>query len=145
MSAAKVVAAALAQNTERVVEMLLPNARIVCGMMRVGSVEGEPGQSLAITLKGPRAGRWVDYENDDEHGDLLDLWAASRRMSMAEAIADAAAWLGMSRSNGAPMPKQTAQAPAKVRAEANDAREANRDRARAIWLQSVPLEGTLGA
>jgi hypothetical protein len=42
---------------------------------RIGNAAGEPGESLAIQLSGPKAGLWFDHATE-ESGDLIDLYRA---------------------------------------------------------------------
>lgn len=42
---------------------------------RIGNTAGEPGESLAVQLTGPKAGLWYDHATD-ESGDLIDLYRA---------------------------------------------------------------------
>jgi hypothetical protein len=44
---------------------------------RIGSTAGEAGSSMAVSLDGPRQGRWCDFATA-EKGDALDLVAATR-------------------------------------------------------------------
>lgn len=85
----------LASRAQSVAEMLLPGGRKEGSEWRAGSVNGEKGQSLGVHLTGDKAGLWKDFASD-EGGDLIDLWAACRRMSLSEALDDARKWLGVS-------------------------------------------------
>lgn len=84
----------LAANPEGVATMLLPGARVHGGMLECGDVSGTPGKSLKVYLQGEKAGRWADYAGT-EKGDLLDLWAATRNLTLPEAIRQAKEWLGI--------------------------------------------------
>ena len=88
------IAERLAAMPEQVASMLLPAGKRDGSYWTAGDVSGSDGKSLRVYLTGPKAGRWRDYASD-EHGDLLDLWAATRRQDMAEAMRDAAEWLGV--------------------------------------------------
>lgn len=55
---------------------------------------GEAGQSLSVRISGEKRGVWSDFATGDK-GDLLDLWAACRCTSMAEAIREAKQYLGV--------------------------------------------------
>lgn len=50
--------------------------------------------SFVITLEGAKAGRWNDYATG-EHGDMIDLIRLSLGCTMAEALREARAWLGL--------------------------------------------------
>ena len=89
------IAERLAVMPEQVASTLLPAGKRDGSYWAAGDVSGSDGKSLRVYLTGPKAGRWRDYASD-EHGDLLDLWAATRRQEMAEAMREAAEWLGLS-------------------------------------------------
>lgn len=90
---------ALAERAGEVAQYLLPAGKKASGIWRAGSTSGEEGHSLGVYLTGPRAGRWRDYAGgDEEAGDLLDLWARCRGASTAEAMREAALYLGIRES-----------------------------------------------
>jgi len=88
------LAQALADNAQAVAEHLFPNGKRTAAEFKVGSVDGEAGQSLSIRLTGAKRGVWKDFSSG-ESGDLLDLWALRRMMSIAQAMADAKQFLGI--------------------------------------------------
>lgn len=88
------IAHRLAQDAEGFCRWLLPNGRREGAEWRVGSVEGEPGKSLGVHLTGEKAGVWADF-NGGRSGDLLDLLAAVRGLTLAEAIREAKGYLGI--------------------------------------------------
>src|SRR4051812_30087963 len=88
------LAAALAANVAAVVHHLLPTARRVGRCFVVGSVRGEPGDSLSIPAAGTYLGTFCDFATG-EKGDLLTLWSLVRSLSIVEAAREAAAWMGM--------------------------------------------------
>lgn len=93
MSAAE-IARALAGQAETVVRGLFPHGRLDGRDWCIGSIAGEPGQSLRIGLTGKYRGRWREYA-DGTHGDLLDLIAAVRcGGDLRQAIGWARRWLG---------------------------------------------------
>lgn len=98
MSAAD-LARSLAERAEDVCRYLLPNGRRVGHEWKVGSVEGEAGDSLGVRLTGEKAGLWADF-GGDESGDLIGLWKAVRRVDVATACTEAEDWLGIPRRNG---------------------------------------------
>src|SRR5688572_11629721 len=67
---------ALTARVEDVTAYLLPNGKRDRNEWRVGSVDGEEGQSLGVHLAGAKAGVWHDFAAD-EGGDLIDLWKAT--------------------------------------------------------------------
>lgn len=91
------IAANLADQAEALCPELLPNGRREGAEWRVGSVQGEPGQSLGVRLTGPKAGVWCDFASA-EGGDLLDLIAAVNDVDLKVAIGWAKRWLGLDRS-----------------------------------------------
>lgn len=94
MLTAKDIAQKLADDAQRVCRELLPHGKPQSGEWCVGSIHGEAGQSLRVHLSGHKAGLWADF-NEGGSGDLLDLWAAVRRLSIAEAIREAKSFLGI--------------------------------------------------
>ena len=75
----------LADRAQSVAEMLLPNGRKDGPEWRVGSVNGEKGQSLGVHLHGDKAGIWSDFSTGDT-GDLLDLWQAVKDGDLKRAM-----------------------------------------------------------
>jgi twinkle protein len=84
----------LARSAEEVAKHLLPGGKRDGHEWRCGSVSGESGKSLGVHLRGDKAGVWADFATG-QTGDLLDLWREVRNISMPEAMAEAAAWLGI--------------------------------------------------
>jgi twinkle protein len=103
---------ALAGRAQSVAEYLLPKGRKDANEWRVGSVDGEPGQSLGVHLTGDKAGIWADF-NGGNGGDLLDLWSATRGVDLSKALEEARSWLGISRPQPYRDPKKTYVRPQK--------------------------------
>lgn len=82
----------LALEAEAVCRQFLPNGRRQGRYWLVGDVQGHRGRSLYVRLTGPRAGSWTDAATG-EHGDLLDLIALNRNLSIRDAMAEARAVL----------------------------------------------------
>lgn len=60
----------------------------------IGSVDGEPGESLSVELQGDKTGLWHDFATG-EGGDIFDLWKAARGCaSFRETLKDAAEYSG---------------------------------------------------
>src|SRR5690625_5868850 len=60
----------------------------------IGNVNGDPGESLNVVLRGERAGLWHDFATGDG-GDIFDLWQAARGLpSFRETFKDAALYCG---------------------------------------------------
>lgn len=96
MMMAKEVSRELAQRAEDIAKYLLPNGKKIASEWRVGSINGEAGKSLAVHLNGDKSGVWSDFANGSG-GDLLDLWAATRNLTLAEAIKEASSYLGIAK------------------------------------------------
>jgi twinkle protein len=102
----------LSSRAQSVAEYLLPRGRKEGQEWRVGSVDGEPGQSLGVHLTGQKAGVWAEF-NSGEAGDLLDLWQQARRVSLSQALTEAREWLGVKRQEPYREPKREYQRPPK--------------------------------
>lgn len=85
----------LAQEAEAIAGMLLPNGKRQGPEWVAGSVQGEAGDSLKVRISGNKAGVWKDFA-EGSGGDLIDLWAATRSMSLKEAFDEARQYLGIS-------------------------------------------------
>ncbi len=88
------IAERLARDAEGIARMLLPSGKREGHEWRAGSVGGDAGKSLGVHLNGGKAGVWSDFAAG-EGGDLLDLWAATRGISLRDAIQEAKAHLGI--------------------------------------------------
>jgi twinkle protein len=84
----------LALEAEAVAGMLLPNGKRQGPEWVAGSVEGEAGESLKVRITGNKAGVWKDFATGDA-GDLVDLWAAAKRITLKEAFFEARRYLGI--------------------------------------------------
>ncbi len=80
---------------ESVVSSLLPGGKRQANEWLVGSVAGEPGQSLRVCMSGTKAGVWKDFSSDNSGGDLIDLWAAVKGVSLKSAISQAGEYAGV--------------------------------------------------
>lgn len=85
----------LAQQADAVAEHLLPGGKRVGHEWCAGSIAGEAGKSLKVALSGAKVGRWCDFAESSLRGDLIDLWAAVRGLSIKDAMNESAAWLGV--------------------------------------------------
>jgi twinkle protein len=88
------LAAMLADRAEDVASMLLPNGKRKGREWCVGSIGGEDGDSLKVCLGGGKSGVWKDFAGDDG-GDLIDLWAGVRNLSMRETLDEVREHLGV--------------------------------------------------
>jgi hypothetical protein len=124
---------ALADRIEALCVTLLPKGRRQGAEWRCGSIDGEPGGSLGVHLRGPKAGIWSDFATD-EAGDALDLVAAVLCLDMRGAIAWSRDWLG-----GMAALRTLRVAPCVRRSDAVTV-----DIARLVWREAVNISGTLG-
>lgn len=84
----------LVERAADVAVYLLPGGKKASGEWKAGSVSGEPGQSLSVRLTGAKAGVWKDFSTG-EGGDLLDLWAACKSLTVSQAMVEAKSYLGI--------------------------------------------------
>jgi len=133
-SPAAAMARELARNAEAVCRHYLGNGRRSGRYWLVGDVDNNPGRSLFVRLTGPTsgpgaAGKWQDAATG-EHGDLLDLIAAARRLSsLADVLAEARAFLRLPNRP----PHTSAPTASRNTSEA----------ARRLWASAIPIGGTL--
>jgi twinkle protein len=88
----KILGAKLAERANEFVRPLLPDGQEKGGEWCVGSVKGEAGESCKIHLT---TGLWKDWSTDEPGGDLLDLYAAVKGISLSQAMRECAKWLGI--------------------------------------------------
>jgi twinkle protein len=101
----------LSKEAASVASNLLPNGKKVGREWKAGSLDGEAGQSLSVCLSGVKAGVWKDFSTG-EGGDLLDLWAKTRGLSLSEAMDEAKRHLGV-RDTAPIKPEKEYRRPAK--------------------------------
>lgn len=133
-----------------IVSHILPQARRRGATWHVGSTGGESGNSLYVLRGGLRCGHWTDAATGD-HGDLVDLWAAARGVSLATAKMEMESFLGVGAVSNRPGPFAPPVPPPHLPrpgVEAEEEDDADRDRrlalARKVVDRSVPIPGTLG-
>lgn len=91
------IAAMLASSAAEVARYLLPNGTMIGKHWCVGSVDGEVGQSLKVNVQGNNLGYWKDFAgNDNEQGDLVELWSRARGVVKKIALQEINAYLGIS-------------------------------------------------
>lgn len=124
----------LAARADDVCRHYLPNGKRVGAYWIAGDMRGAEGRSLYVRLTGPlsgkgAAGKWTDAATG-EHGDLLDLIAASCRLaSHRDVLDEARRFLNLSE-----IPRQSAD-----RSKSFDgAADAQR-----LFAESRPLAGTV--
>ena len=67
---------ALLSRLDSVLERIMPQGQIHGQRFVVGNIQGDPGESLSVTLDGENAGLWLDFATGDG-GDIFDLLAAT--------------------------------------------------------------------
>jgi hypothetical protein len=126
----------LSREAEAVCRYYLSNGRREGRYWLVGDVENTPGRSLFVRLAGPEsgkgaAGKWTDAATG-EHGDLLDLIAASRRLdALHDVLEEARNFLRLPR----PEPVRHDRQP--------PAPQGSPEAARRLWAMSKPIHGTV--
>ena len=88
----------LRARCESVVRDCLPNAVRDGHFLRVGSIAGERGQSLAVTVDGPNKGLWTDFRASPgmvgASGDMLHMIALTKfGGNLGDAVQYAKSWL----------------------------------------------------
>lgn len=86
--------AALARLPE-VLARLLPGGRAVGAAFHAGSLGGEAGSSLRVSMRGARAGAWCDFATGERGGDPVSLAAAVARVPQGEGARLLARMLGL--------------------------------------------------
>lgn len=138
-SPARELSAQLADCVEAVCRHYLSNGRRSGGYWIVGDTGNAKGRSLYVRLIGPSAGKgakgkWQDSATD-EHGDLLDLIAAREgHRTLKDTLAEARRFLGQPE-----LKHDDGYARGRERKNGFDTSFI----ARRIWLEALPLAGTL--
>lgn len=132
------LAEALACNAEAVCRHYLPNGRREGRYWMIGDVQGTPGRSMYVRLKGPEssmgaAGKWTDAATG-EHGDLLDIIRESRGLVGFKDVAEEARrFLSLPKLKPGNRPEaQSAPAPT-----------GSPEAARRLFAMAKPIRGTL--
>jgi hypothetical protein len=140
------IALMLKPETERLCWFLFPSGKAIGGYFNIGSVDGEPGKSLKVNLRGPKRGGWVDYTVPKGHprgdGDLLDLIQQALGLDKAGAVNEAKRFLHL--ENMDPNLMARARERAKVAQERAERRalgdvERRARNAHNLWRTSSPL------
>jgi len=87
----------MAHEAASIAAYLLPSGKKASGEWKAGSTSGEAGNSLSVRISGGKAGVWKDFASG-ESGDLLDLWAACRGLTISQAMVEAKQYLGIRES-----------------------------------------------
>lgn len=78
----KSLAAQLLAGADGFLSNLFPNGKKNGNEWEIGSLDGEPGDSLKINM---RSGLWKDFASGESGGDLISLYAAAKGLKQAEA------------------------------------------------------------
>lgn len=101
------VKAAMLARLPEVLRHLFPNGRQLKREFQIGSLQGEKGQSLKVSISGDKAGLWQDFESG-QGGDIFDLWAAvhglDTQRDFPAVLRSCADWLGISAIVAQPKP-----------------------------------------
>jgi len=86
----------LSERMEELCLFLLPNGKRKGNHWLVGSISGEAGESLQVTMSGSATGRFIDFADKETKGATpLWLWAKVKGIPFTEAMKQAADWLGV--------------------------------------------------
>jgi hypothetical protein len=86
--------ARITPSTEQLCIQLFPAGMRQGGSIVLRSFEGEPGQSLRISVTGKCLGKWRDCKlGGSEGNDLIELGSKARRISIEESMNQIEAWL----------------------------------------------------
>lgn len=92
------IKAAMLARLSEVLRHLFPSGRQMKREFQIGSLQGEKGQSLKISMSDDKAGLWQDFESGCG-GDIFDLWAAvhglDTQRDFSAVLRSCADWLGM--------------------------------------------------
>ena len=125
----------LARQAEDVCRQYLPAGRREGRYWIIGDIDGSPGRSLYVRLRGPdagkgAAGKWTDAATG-EHGDLLDLIAANQRLTtLRDTLDEARRFLSL------PQPERRDEL-------ATPAPRGSPEAARRLWAMTTPILGTI--
>ena len=129
---------------------LLPNGRENCGLWEVGSIAGEPGQSMKVNLRGATRGLWTDFstaKGTPEHaGNIIQLVAQVQfRGDVGKACQWLRSWLGLDHMDPERLGREKAKVARRLRdADKQAAAKADRNRRKAhgLFVSAVDLPGT---
>lgn len=103
----------LKHRAEEIARFLLPGGKRQGQEWCVGNLQDSPGDSLKIRLTGQKIGLWSDFASGQRGADLLDLWAAVKGITLAEALRQAKDYLGVTEPQFVGSRKKTHQRPQK--------------------------------
>lgn len=87
----------LCDRIEDVVSHLFPAHVVKKGEALVGDIQGSPGESLKIVLRGSKTGFWKDFSTDQSGKTLTTLWCEARAKDCRKAFEEMHAFLGIKR------------------------------------------------
>lgn len=134
-----------------IAQHLLPNGRENCGYWEVGSIEGEPGQSMKVNLRGATRGLWTDFSaapgTPSYSGNVIQLVAQVQFAGdVGKACQWLRSWLGIDKLDPDRLAKEKAKAQraaAKADKDAAEKAEKNRRRAHQLFLSADPYPATI--
>ena len=88
----------LAGRAEEFARWLFLSGRKELHNWRVGSLNGEKGQSFALCIEGAKIGVFKDFATGEGGDNLIELFAQARSVSFKEALRACAEWLAERRS-----------------------------------------------
>ncbi len=140
----------LNDRVDELVPMYLSGARQAGRFWEVGSLEGEPGQSMKINRDGTLKGHWTAFKlQPGEHGrsgQMLDLVIAKKYGgNFGEAIKALRQSLGLANVSDADRARFAREAEARAaqaKVDTSAAAAKKRSRAQALWHGAVPIHGT---
>jgi hypothetical protein len=96
MTDAKRIKELLRERVADLAQYLFPNGYREGNRWRVGSIDGEAGNSFDICIEGTNAGYWGDWAGSQKNSrNLIDLWMAARHVDFKTALEEARQWLGL--------------------------------------------------
>src|ERR1022692_1649913 len=96
MKEAQDIKASLNERAEEFVRWLFSAGRKNGNEWQVGSLNGEAGQSLKISISGAKVGVFKDFATGDGGDNLVELLAQACRLPFKEALRACDEWLGPS-------------------------------------------------
>jgi hypothetical protein len=138
------------RQVQSLCQHVLPNGRENCGYWEVGSIEGEPGQSLKVNLRGAMRGIWTDFsapaKTPERGGNMIQLVALVMfGGNIGEAIKWTKSWLNLDHLDPDRLARHKAQARKSAARQEEGQRnkaELNRRKAHQLYIAAVPAGGT---
>lgn len=143
------IGAMLNDNALSLAKVLLPGGTISGGYYHIGSVRGDKGDSLKISLTA-RPGAWADYScsrgDPEGTGDMLHMvFLTVGEKDWGKTLRWARGWLGIEDLDPHALDRQRERAKlAQEKTEAERAGQVERSqlKARNLWMHASPLLGT---